>query len=70
MDQKCLKDIITLQNEVDGIWDHTTSSFSWTYLKRFPMYFEDDKVEVHTIPLNHRVYTNGILFKKKETNAS
>ena len=28
--------------------------------------FEDDKVEVHTIPLNHRVYTNGFLFKEKE----
>ena len=28
--------------------------------------FEDDKVEVHTIPLDHRVYTNGFLFKEKE----
>ncbi len=27
--------------------------------------FEDDKVSVHTIPLNHRVYTNGYLFKEK-----
>lgn len=29
--------------------------------------FEDDKVLVHTIPLNHRVYTNGFLFVEKET---
>ena len=28
--------------------------------------FEDKKVEVHTIPLAHRVYTNGFLFKEKE----
>lgn len=28
--------------------------------------FEDDKVSVSTIPLNHRVYTNGYLFKEKE----
>ena len=28
--------------------------------------YEDDKVEVHTIPLNHRIYTNGFLFKEKE----
>jgi ribonuclease Z len=28
--------------------------------------FEDDKVSVRTIPLNHRVYTNGYLFKEKE----
>ena len=27
--------------------------------------FEDDLVEVHTIPLEHRVYTNGYLFKEK-----
>jgi len=28
--------------------------------------FEDEKVKVYTIPLNHRVYTNGFLFKEKE----
>src|SRR5690606_25770879 len=28
--------------------------------------FEDDKVEVWTIPLDHRIYTNGFLFKEKE----
>ena len=27
--------------------------------------FEDEKVTVETIPLNHRVYTNGFLFKEK-----
>lgn len=27
--------------------------------------FEDEKVEVYTIPLNHRIYTNGYLFKEK-----
>lgn len=27
--------------------------------------FEDEKVEVWTIPLDHRVYTNGYLFKEK-----
>ncbi|MDP4599708.1 MAG: ribonuclease Z [Polaribacter sp.] len=27
--------------------------------------FEDEKVSVHTIPLKHRVYTNGFLFKEK-----
>ena len=27
---------------------------------------EDDKVEVYTIPLDHRIYTNGFLFKEKE----
>lgn len=27
--------------------------------------FEDNKVEVYTISLNHRIYTNGYLFKEK-----
>ena len=27
--------------------------------------FEDEKLTVETIPLNHRVYTNGFLFKEK-----
>ncbi len=29
------------------------------------MIFEDEKVSVETIPLDHRVYTNGFLFKEK-----
>lgn len=33
--------------------------------KESELVFEDDKVEVHTIPLHHRVYTNGYLFKEK-----
>ena len=33
--------------------------------KKSVLVFEDDKVEVHSIPLNHRVYTNGYLFKEK-----
>ncbi len=33
--------------------------------KTSELIFEDDKVEVHTIPLKHRVYTNGFLFKEK-----
>ena len=27
--------------------------------------FEDEKVEVKTVPLNHRIYTNGFLFSEK-----
>ena len=33
--------------------------------KKSVLVFEDDKVEVHSIPLNHRIYTNGYLFKEK-----
>ncbi|MFD2530763.1 ribonuclease Z [Polaribacter marinaquae] len=34
--------------------------------KESELIYEDDKVTVTTIPLNHRVYTNGYLFKEKE----
>jgi len=33
--------------------------------KESELIFEDDKVSVYTIPLVHRVYTNGFLFKEK-----
>ena len=33
--------------------------------KESELIFEDDKVEVYTIPLDHRIYTNGYLFKEK-----
>ena len=33
--------------------------------KTSELIFEDDKVSVHTIPLDHRIYTNGFLFKEK-----
>ena len=33
--------------------------------KESVLVFEDDKVEVYTIPLSHRVYTNGYLFREK-----
>jgi ribonuclease Z len=34
--------------------------------KESELVFEDDKVSVRTIPLTHRVYTNGYLFTEKE----
>lgn len=33
--------------------------------KESELIFEDEKVEVRTIPLDHRIYTNGYLFKEK-----
>ena len=34
--------------------------------KKSELIYEDEKVSVKTIPLNHRVYTNGYLFTEKE----
>lgn len=33
--------------------------------KKSEKIYEDDKVEVFTIPLNHRIYTNGYFFREK-----
>ena len=33
--------------------------------KESVLVFEDSKVEVHTIPLNHRIYCNGYFFREK-----
>ncbi len=62
---KGLKEIITLQlrltksyNEYDIVFHELTS-------KKSELIFEDNKVAVYTIPLKHRVYTNGYLFKEK-----
>lgn len=49
------------------------SGGKWTYpidylelsSKQSEKIFEDRKVEVYTIPLKHRIYTNGFLFKEK-----
>ncbi len=63
---KGLKDIITLQMKLTESWTNYQLIFHELTSKDSQCIFEDDKVEVHTIPLNHRVYTNGFLFKEKE----
>ncbi len=40
--------------------------FNELHTKQSVLVFEDDKVEVFSIPLNHRVYTNGYLFREKK----
>ena len=63
---KGLKEVITLQMKLAESWTNYKLIFHELSSKISELIFEDDKVEVHTIPLNHRVYTNGFLFKEKE----
>jgi len=63
---KGLKEVITLQMKLSGSWTNYKLIFHELTSKSSELIFEDDKVEVHTIPLDHRVYTNGFLFKEKE----
>ena len=63
---KGLKEIITLQMKLSDSWTNYRLIFHELTSKASKLIFEDDKVEVHTIPLDHRIYTNGFLFKEKE----
>jgi ribonuclease Z len=62
---KGIKEIITLQLKLGKAWTNYNLIFHELDSKTPQLLFEDDKVEVHTIPLKHRVYTNGFLFREK-----
>jgi len=63
---KGLKEVITIQMKLSDSWTNYNLYFHELISKESQLIFEDDKVEVHTIPLQHRIYTNGFLFKEKE----
>lgn len=63
---KGIKEVVTLQMKLADSWTNYKLYFYELTSKKSELIFEDDKVEVHTIPLEHRVYTNGYLFKEKE----
>ncbi|WP_298346051.1 ribonuclease Z [uncultured Algibacter sp.] len=63
---KGIKEVVTLQMKLADSWTNYNLIFHELTSKTSELIFEDEKVEVHTIPLNHRVYTNGFLFKEKE----
>ena len=63
---KGLKEVITLQMKLAESWTNYRLIFHELNSNASELIFEDDKVEVFTIPLNHRIYANGFLFKEKE----
>lgn len=62
---KGIKKIITLQLELTKSWVKYPLEFHELDSKDSELIFEDNNVEVFTIPLKHRIYTNGFLFKEK-----
>ncbi|MGC1473350.1 MAG: ribonuclease Z [Psychroserpens sp.] len=60
-----LKEVITLQMKLSGSWTSYQLIFHELSSTQSELIFEDEKVEVYTIPLDHRIYTNGFLFKEK-----
>ncbi|CAM4356082.1 ribonuclease Z [Gillisia limnaea] len=62
---KGIKEIITLQLKLSNSWTNYPLYFHELEGKESKLLYEDDKVTVETIPLKHRIYTNGFLFKEK-----
>ncbi|MDC6367014.1 MULTISPECIES: ribonuclease Z [Flavobacteriaceae] len=62
---KGIKEAITLFLKLGDSWTNYPLIFHELNSKDSELLFEDEKVSVYTIPLNHRVYTNGFLFKEK-----
>jgi ribonuclease Z len=62
---KGVKEIITLQLKLSNSWTTYKLFFYELESKESEIIFEDEKVVVKTIPLKHRVYTNGFLFQEK-----
>lgn len=62
---KGIKEIILLQLRLSNSWTNYGLFFHELESNESVVVFEDDKVLVTTIPLKHRVYTNGFLFQEK-----
>lgn len=62
---KGIKEIILLQLRLSNSWTNYDLYFHELESEVSETIFEDEKVVVTTIPLKHRVYTNGFLFQEK-----
>ena len=62
---KGTKEAITLLLKLGDSWTNYPLVFHELTSKVPQLVFEDEKVTVETIPLQHRIYTNGFLFKEK-----
>ena len=62
---KGIKEIIKLQLRLANSWTNYNLHFHELESNESEIIFEDDKVVVKTIPLKHRIYTNGFLFEEK-----
>jgi ribonuclease Z len=63
---KGIKEVTLLQLKTSQSHANFKIIFHELVSKKSELIYEDEKVSVKTIPLNHRVYTNGYLFTEKE----
>jgi len=64
---KGIKEAMTLLLKLGDSWTNYPLVFHELHARGSVLILEDEKVEVHTIPLDHRIYTNGFLFKEKQS---
>ncbi|WP_405396070.1 ribonuclease Z [Maribacter sp. Asnod2-G09] len=62
---KGIKEAITLLLKLGDSWTNYPLLFHELTSKESELIFEDTKISVTTIPLDHRIYTNGYLFREK-----
>ena len=62
---KGIKEVITLQLRLSNSWTNYGLFFHELEATESEVIYEDEKVLVKTIPLKHRIYTNGFLFQEK-----
>ncbi|MDR1876301.1 MAG: ribonuclease Z [Flavobacteriaceae bacterium] len=62
---KGIKELIETQLRLTESYANFNLIFRELTSKESELIYEDEKVTVHTIPLHHRIYTNGFLFREK-----
>ena len=62
---KGIKQIITLQLKMSNSWTDYPLNFHELSSLKSELIYEDDSISVSTLPLDHRIYTNGFLFASK-----
>lgn len=62
---KGIKEAITILLKLGDSWTDYPLLFHELTSSRPEIIFQDEKIEVSTIPLQHRIYTNGFLFREK-----
>lgn len=62
---KGVEEAISLLLKLGNSWTNYKLIFHELTSDKSELIFEDEKVTVETLPLDHRVYTNGFLFKEK-----
>lgn len=65
---KGIKEAITLLLKLSNSWTDYPLYFHELTSENVEIVFEDEKVVVSTIPLQHRIYCNGFLFREKSAD--